>query len=583
MKRKKFKFCDLPIKWQFFVGLLSVSVIPMLVFGMYMAMKTRETFLEESYRQMEENLAQATQNVDMVMEKYVNTSSLIYMNKEVQSLIAMDFSDYNYEDLYYYLKQFIGEIGSVHDEVENFSIYTTNETVASDGKLIFRTDGDIASEDWYKKTVQAKGQAVFLSTEKEANGQNYFYLSRLLDCYNFEDICNVLRMKINEKYIFRVISETDSQNKMMILDQENRIISSGNKEEIGRKAEDVLEKYNGKFQDGQRNTAQYQGQSMLVSSLEGNWGWKVLYLVSAEEIDQGVLSRIRDVILFGLVSVVISLLLANGISKVLTGRIKLLIEAVKRMQQGVFGEQVNLEGKDEIGELAKAFSRMSVKVDFLIKENYKKEILRKSAELNMLQEQINPHFLYNALSSVSVLAIRNGNKEIWHMVQNLAEFYRISLNKGKNILTVGEEINLLKSYLSIQEIRFGEKLKVCMHVPGELMHYETIKLILQPVVENAIHHGMRDDGSALEITICLEDRGDFMEFTVEDNGTGIGEEKVQELNCQMRHGAEGYGLKNVAARLQMQYGEKYGVKIYSEEGEWTRVTIKLPKNEKAMC
>lgn len=428
MKRKKFKFCDLPIKWQFFVGLLSVSVIPMLVFGMYMAMKTRETFLEESYRQMEENLAQATQNVDMVMEKYVNTSSLIYMNKEVQSLIAMDFSDYNYEDLYYYLKQFIGEIGSVHDEVENFSIYTTNETVASDGKLIFRTDGDIASEDWYKKTVQAKGQAVFLSTEKEANGQNYFYLSRLLDCYNFEDICNVLRMKINEKYIFRVISETDSQNKMMILDQENRIISSGNKEEIGRRAEDVLEKYNGKFRDGQRNTAQYQGQSMLVSSLEGNWGWKVLYLVSAEEIDQGVLSRIRDVILFGLVSVVISLLLANGISKVLTGRIKLLIEAVKRMQQGVFGEQVNLEGKDEIGELAKAFSRMSVKVDFLIKENYKKEILRKSAELNMLQEQINPHFLYNALSSVSVLAIRNGNKEIWHMVQNLAEFYRISLN-----------------------------------------------------------------------------------------------------------------------------------------------------------
>ena len=125
-----------------------------------------------------------------------------------------------------------------------------------------------------------------MSTEKEANGQNYFYLSRLLDCYNFEDICNVLRMKINEKYIFRVISETDSQNKMMILDQENRIISSGNKEEIGRKAEDVLEKYNGKFRDGQRNTAQYQGQSMLVSSLEGNWGWKVLYLVSAEEIDQ---------------------------------------------------------------------------------------------------------------------------------------------------------------------------------------------------------------------------------------------------------------------------------------------------------
>lgn len=548
-----------------------------------MSVKMRETFLEESYRQMEENLAQATQNVDMVMEKYVNTSSLIYMNKEVQSLIAMDFSDYNYEDLYYYLKQFIGEIGSVHDEVKNFSIYTTNETVAPDGKLIFRTDEEIASENWYKKTVQAKGQAIFLPTEKDSDGQNYFYLSRLLDCYNFEDVCNVLRMKINEKYIFRIISETDSKNKMIILDQENNIVSSGNKEEIGKQAKDILEKYNGSFQDGQRNTAEYQGQSMLVSSLEGKWGWKVLYLVSAEEINKGIISRIRDVILFGMFSVVISLVLANGILKVLTGRIQLLIEAAKRMQQGVFGEKVELEGEDEIGELAKAFSEMSVKVDSLIKDNYKKEILRKNAELNMLQEQINPHFLYNALSSVSVLAIRNGNKEIWNMVQNLAEFYRISLNKGKNILTVGEEINLLKSYLSIQEIRFGEKLKVFMKIPGELMRYETIKLILQPVVENAIHHGMRDDGSVLEIKICLEDQGESMEFTVEDNGMGIAEEKIQELNCQIEHAVGGYGLKNVAMRLQMQYGENYGVKIHSEKGKWTKVTVKLPKKEKDEC
>lgn len=169
------------------------------------------------------------------------------------------------------------------------------------------------------------------------------------------------------------------------------------------------------------------------------------------------------------------------------------------------------------------------------------------------------------------------------MVQNLAEFYRISLNKGKNILTVGEEINLLKSYLSIQEIRFGEKLKVFMNIPGEFMRYETIKLIIQPVVENAIHHGMRDDGSVLEISIWLEGQGDFMEFTVEDNGTGIAEEKIQELNCQIEHAVEGYGLKNVAARIQMQYGKEYGVKIYSEKGKWTRVIIKLPKRGKAVC
>lgn len=582
--KRKFKFSDYPIKWQFFWALFSVSIISVVIFGIYTSVKMKEAFQEERYRQMEENLAQASQNIDMMMEKYVNASSLIYMNKEVQNLISMDFSNYNYEDLYIFLKQFIGEIGSVNDEVENFSIYTTNHTVAPDGKLIFRTDEEVISKDWYKKALEGKGQAIFISSERDKNGMCYFYLTRLLDYYRFGDVRNVLKMKINEKFIFRVISETDDKNYMMILDNDNRIVSSKNKEEIGLNAYTVIENYNGKFEDGQRDTARYNGNPMLVSCLSGKWGWKVLYLVSAEEIKKEALQRIQDVIMFAGVCVLISIVLANMISRrMITNRVNILIGAVKRMQKGIFGEEVVLEGKDEIGELAKAFSKMSVKVDVLIKENYQKEIMRKNTELNTLQEQINPHFLYNALSSISLLAIRSGNEQIWHMTQNLAEFYRTSLNKGKNVVTIGGEINLLKSYLAIQQVRFGEALEVAFDVPAELMKYETIKLVLQPIVENAIHHGMRDDGSVLHINISLREKKEALEWSVEDDGVGIEKEKMNELNSQIRHAESGFGMKNVVTRIQMQYGKEYGVKIYSKIEKGTKIIITLPKNKKSEC
>lgn len=581
--KKKVKFSDFPIKWQFFWSLFSLSMISVVIFGIYTSVKMKETFKEERYRQMEENLAQASQNVDMVMKKYVNASSLIYMNKEVQNLIAMDFSNYNYEDLYIFLKQFIGEIGSVNDEVENFSIYTTNHTVASDGKLIFRTDEEVISKDWYKKALKGKGKAIFISSERDKNGMCYFYLVRLLDYYRFGDVRNVLKMKINEKFIFRVISETDDKNYMMILDANNRIVSSKNKEEIGLQADTVIKEYDGEFEDGQKDTANYNGNPMLVSCLAGKWGWKVLYLVSAEEIEKEALHRIQDVIIFAGFCVLLSILLANMISRVITNRVKVLIGAVKRMQKGIFGEEVVLEGKDEIGELAKAFSKMSVKVDILIKENYQKEIMRKNTELNMLQEQINPHFLYNALSSISLLAIRSGNEQIWHMAQNLAEFYRTSLNQGKNLVTIGGEINLLKSYLAIQQVRFGDSLEVAFDVPAELMKYETIKLVLQPIVENAIHHGMRDDGSVLHINISLREKKEVLEWSVEDDGVGIEEEKMNELNSQIRHAESGFGMKNVVTRIQMQYGKEYGVKIYSKIEKGTKIIITLPKNKKSEC
>lgn len=219
---------------------------------------------------------------------------------------------------------------------------------------------------------------------------------------------------------------------------------------------------------------------------------------------------------------------------------------------------------------------MSFMVKHLIKDIYEKELIRKAAELNLLQEQINPHFLYNVLSSISSMAMRSGNTEIMDMVEHLALFYRISLNKGKNILSVREEVNLLENYLQLQKVRFGEAIQVAYDLDEELMDCRIIKLILQPLVENAIHHAMKDETAILHIGITLRREQDHMLFIITDDGVGMEAETVEEINTEIRNAVRGFGLKNVSIRIQLQYGQAYGVKVYSKEGEGTQIYIKLP-------
>jgi two-component system, sensor histidine kinase YesM len=196
-----------------------------------------------------------------------------------------------------------------------------------------------------------------------------------------------------------------------------------------------------------------------------------------------------------------------------------------------------------------------------------------------LQEQVNPHFLYNALSSITSFAIRSGDKHTIEMVQHLADFYRISLNNGRNILSIRDEINLLKSYLSIQQIRFGDMVMVEFDLDESLLEYKTIKLILQPLVENAIHHAIREDQAVLVINIKLFEDDKGLVFEITDNGKGMEEKMVEDLNTEIQSAIRGYGLKNVSIRIQLQYGKEYGVQVYSRQQVGTRVVIHIPKVE----
>ena len=195
--------------------------------------------------------------------------------------------------------------------------------------------------------------------------------------------------------------------------------------------------------------------------------------------------------------------------------------------------------------------------------------------MNLLQEQINPHFLYNALSVISSMAIREGGKKTVQSVRYLADFYRISLNKGRQTVSVQEELDLLQNYMKIQKLRFGDAVDISYDADREILPCRTIKLILQPLVENAIHHGTRGE-EVLHISVRVGQDGNRIFYEVSDDGLGIEPEKLVQLRTELKQSQEGFGLKNVDIRVKLNYGKEYGVTINSVYGKGTCIRVEIP-------
>ena len=215
-----------------------------------------------------------------------------------------------------------------------------------------------------------------------------------------------------------------------------------------------------------------------------------------------------------------------------------------------------------------------------VKEEQKQ--LRK-AEFDLLQSQINPHFLYNTLDAIIWSAEAGNQKQVVNMVGNLSDFFRLSLNKGKEIVFVREELQHVRSYLEIQKIRYQDILHFDINVPENILDYRIPKLSVQPVVENALYHGIKNKRGGGKIVVTGEEKEDFYSITVEDDGKGMSQERLREIRKAIQEGLPDqnvvYGLYNVNERIRLNYGEEYGIHIESIPEQGTRVVIRLPKTQ----
>lgn len=327
--------------------------------------------------------------------------------------------------------------------------------------------------------------------------------------------------------------------------------------------------------------------NFVVFTTSETTGWKIVGLVPLQEIAAEAI-EIRQLII---VSVALSILFTITayffITRRLTYPVQLLKNKMRQAASGYLEAKVKPSGQDEIADLGNSFNIMLEKIKMLLQQSIEEQEHIQKAELRTLQAQINPHFLYNTLDSIIWTAEAGKNKDVIQLVQALSRFFRTSLNKGRDWIRLEEELDHVRSYLVIQQMRYRDILHYEFEVESTLFSHSILKMTLQPIVENALYHGIKNKrGKGLIRISGFADDEDHMVLVIEDNGIGMNPQKLEQLRAQLcmkrlpdETGSEvsgGFGLHNVFQRIRLYYGDRYGVQIDSVDQVGTTITIRIP-------
>lgn len=323
-------------------------------------------------------------------------------------------------------------------------------------------------------------------------------------------------------------------------------------------------------------------------------GWYIYSVKSKSALLMNLIRALKIIVVFlAFIFGISTLFITLGVKKVTEG-VRILSTSMEKFGNNNFESRAHCSSKDEIGKLCDNFNNMAEEIQKLLeqKESYieklkiEKELSRKlqeqkrNAELQALQAQINPHFLYNVLNMITLEAEDVGATDISQLSASLGRFFRLSLSKGAEVIKLEAEVEHVENYLRIQSLRYKEKMTYIIEMDQELKTVPVIKLILQPLVENSIYHGIKPSLRNGYIRILIQKKEDVINIQVIDNGVGIPEQKVKVINEQLGNGRKmecnGYGIYNVNERVKLAYGKKYGLKYISEPGVLTKAILEIP-------
>ncbi len=333
--------------------------------------------------------------------------------------------------------------------------------------------------------------------------------------------------------------------------------------------------------DSRDSTVRRVGESryQLLFQYSGYTGWKTVGVFSINEL----LKEIDFLLFYSLLMAVATLLAAVVIAFVLASSIARpvvkLRSLMKQVEEGNLDVSFESDKNDEISQLGRSFNVMIEEIRNLIQQVYREQQMKREAELKTLQEQIKPHFLYNTLDTIQYMAQSHGDDDIVEVVGALTRLFRIGLSKGKEMIRLSDEIEHVKNYLFIEKVRYEDKLDYRIEFDEALGNFRVIKLILQPLVENAIYHGIKQRRGNGFITVEVARESDVLVMKITDDGIGMKREQVETLEAMFAtddNSNHGFGLYNVNERIKLTFGPGWGLKIISEYGEGTTIEVRCP-------
>ncbi|WP_077619358.1 cache domain-containing sensor histidine kinase [Bacillus sinesaloumensis] len=564
------------VRYKYFILMMCLSIIPLLLLGFISFSIAKDALVKNQIQMSESHMQTASASADLLFRNISNMERLISWNKDIRQELINS-------------AQYAEKEGNVLDSTTTRRIQDLISSYLFDTQYIdsvclfdvnFRSvcygnpkssgpydNGGVHSElsetAWYKQSVEAKGRPIFLSTNVlvGTKAQTTFSSVKLLkDPERLYDpqIIGLLVVNINKSMFSEVFNKKDDSHFM--------IIDSANKEKImyldaGSEKIDLDSDFLEKFTDN--NQKEY-----VISSFENrSTGWTFANVIKEKELlkQSNQIGMITAVIALFISIVVLysSFVLSGSVTRPLIQLKKLTVDWAKGLR-GTNGGQ----GKDEIHVIGETFQRITTENKELNEQLVRAQLREREAELRALQAQIKPHFLYNALDSVYWMAVMKQNEDIAKIAVSLSETFKLSLNKGEDLITVSKELEHIHHYMTIQNIRYDNRFQYIENVEAELVEKKILKLLLQPIVENAIYHGLESKigEGTVRLTGRIEDG--WVTFTISDDGVGIED---------MESTKQGYGLTNVIERLQLYYGSQSTLSISSKVHEGTTVEIRFPE------
>jgi len=486
-----------------------------------------------------------------------------------------------YNNKLFYTNQYQNSISGVYVIGTNGAVFRSS--------MMSLQQKDFRKEAWYRNTLKAKKPIWFTNQNGSlvANTLKEPFISIAIPINDRSSTKQlgliVIEMKgeiLNTIYNAGLMLEGD----IFILDSENKMFSySGEKDFSKNTLADINQSVHQLDFGAQDNTQDMKigGEEYLISTMTiALNNWKIVGIIPYSEIYSKTASIQNSIIIVLFLFIFIMLLFMFRSSNMISKPIYKLSKTMKIVESGDFNIKVEVESNDEFGDLAKSFNHMIKKIRLLNEEEHDNQKKLRKAELKALQSQINPHFLYNTLDSVGWMARLNKIDKVEEMLDSLSTYFRISLSKGSDLIPIKDELTHVEKYLSIQKIRYEKKLNYRIDVPEEILEYKTIKMILQPLVENSIYHGIKEKEGPGDIRISAT-IGENIVFCVEDTGIGMTKEKLDELREMIASGEDynpnAYGVINVHKRIQILFGEEYGLHYESEYGKGTSVFVTLSK------
>lgn len=566
-----------------------VALIPFLIFSIVSGF----VFLDHAQKTAEEHSVQLIHQVSNSMDVYVETIEKMvnYIQLELQdtpffTMESEGASGWDSETAY--IRSVLENVANSHREVAGIFIATKEDLYVSTGMSRISRD-PFQNERWYREASENPEEIQLISvvtgrnivTNRSYSIDDVFSLAKAVQDPETGEVLGVILLDIRHDIIQSSINGVTIGEKgfVFVMDQEDNIVYTP--------VNGIVYRVNPKWVKAMEPmSVQIQGGSYQIrSELSPYTGWRTVGVFSMDEVMSSVNTIVYILFTCVIISLVLVVIVSFKFSRTLTNPIFKLKRLMKQAESGDLTVRFNFEHNDEIGELGQSFNHMIARIDQLIQMVYVEQENKRTAEMKSLQEQIKPHFLYNTLDTISWMARDYDAEDIVRLVDALTNMFRIGLSHGKDIITVKEEITHVSNYLYIQKIRYKDKLNYVIHVDESLYAIEVPKLILQPLVENAIYHGVKAKRGGGTITITGVPEGENLVFTVQDNGAGMPQEKVEELNRRMSERSvldeqKSFGLFYIRERIQLCYGTGYGVHVESALGEGTRVTITLPLYQK---